>query len=150
MIEPIRVCELDAGRPRYQVPKFQRIAEMSRANTMAKPVDDPTFTTNSQIQSSAPTRLPGPGKLSQFQKKRGPMPEGEIVVKVGKLAWDNREGILKALGAIAKWFRGSKSEKGILILGSGGTGKTTLAPLLAGDFDSALNIPGEYEESLET
>lgn len=32
-IEPTSVCELDAGIPRYQVPKFHRIAAMSRAST---------------------------------------------------------------------------------------------------------------------
>ena len=37
MIEPIRVCELEAGRPRYQVPRFQMMAAISSANTMAKP-----------------------------------------------------------------------------------------------------------------
>ncbi len=30
MMEPIRVCELDEGRPKYQVPKFHRIAAMSK------------------------------------------------------------------------------------------------------------------------
>ena len=37
MIEPISVCELDAGRPSYQVPRFQMIAAISSANTIAKP-----------------------------------------------------------------------------------------------------------------
>ncbi len=39
-IEPIRVCELEAGRPRYQVPRFQMIADSSSAKTMAKPASD--------------------------------------------------------------------------------------------------------------
>ena len=42
---PIKACELDDGSPRYQVPRFQRIAEISRAKTIAKPVDEPMFTT---------------------------------------------------------------------------------------------------------
>ena len=33
-IDPIRVCELDAGIPKYQVSKFHDIAEMSSAMTM--------------------------------------------------------------------------------------------------------------------
>ena len=37
MIEPISVCELDAGSPSYQVPRFQMIAAISSANTIAKP-----------------------------------------------------------------------------------------------------------------
>src|SRR5579871_3460093 len=42
MMEPISVCELDEGKPRYQVIRFQRIAAISRANTMAKPALLPT------------------------------------------------------------------------------------------------------------
>ena len=42
MIEPISVCELEAGRPRYQVPRFQMIAAISSANTIAKPAPLPT------------------------------------------------------------------------------------------------------------
>src|SRR5580704_19269288 len=37
MIEPIRVCELEAGNPKYHVPRFQMIAATSNANTIAKP-----------------------------------------------------------------------------------------------------------------
>src|SRR5262249_9944252 len=42
IIEPTMVCELDAGRPRYQVPMFQMIAAMSSAKTIAKPARLPT------------------------------------------------------------------------------------------------------------
>jgi hypothetical protein len=34
-IEPIMVCELDAGIPNHQVPRFQMIAAMSNAKTIA-------------------------------------------------------------------------------------------------------------------
>ncbi len=37
MIEPISVCELEAGKPRYQVPRFQTMAAIKSANTIAKP-----------------------------------------------------------------------------------------------------------------
>ena len=37
MMEPIKVCELDEGKPKYQVPRFQMMAAIKRANTMAKP-----------------------------------------------------------------------------------------------------------------
>ena len=47
MMEPTKVCELEAGNPRYQVPKFQMMAEMSSENTIAKPAPEPTFNTNS-------------------------------------------------------------------------------------------------------
>jgi len=36
MIEPMRVCELDAGRPKYQVPRFHKLAATRSAKTMAK------------------------------------------------------------------------------------------------------------------
>jgi hypothetical protein len=47
MIEPINVCELEAGKPSHQVPRFHTIAEMSSENTIANPAADPTFKTNS-------------------------------------------------------------------------------------------------------
>jgi hypothetical protein len=47
MIEPIRVWELEAGRPRYQVPTFQMMAERRSANTMAKPALEPMLITSS-------------------------------------------------------------------------------------------------------
>ncbi|KGC97380.1 hypothetical protein DP62_6136 [Burkholderia pseudomallei] len=42
MIEPISVCELDEGRPKYQVARFHAIAAISSANTIAKPAPWPT------------------------------------------------------------------------------------------------------------
>ena len=35
-MEPIRVCELEQGMPRYQVNKFQKIAVRSNARTIAR------------------------------------------------------------------------------------------------------------------
>jgi hypothetical protein len=46
-IEPINECELETGRPRYQVPRFQRSAETSSEKTMEKPGAELTFVTNS-------------------------------------------------------------------------------------------------------
>ena len=37
MIEPISECELEAGRPRYQVAKFQMIAAPNSDSTIARP-----------------------------------------------------------------------------------------------------------------
>ena len=42
MTEPISVCELDDGSPKYQVPTFQMIAAVSSAKTIAKPAPLPT------------------------------------------------------------------------------------------------------------
>ena len=47
MIEPIKVCELDAGKPKAQVPRFHRIAAINSANTMANPALLPTCRINS-------------------------------------------------------------------------------------------------------
>ena len=59
-IEPIKVCELDAGRPRYQVPRFQTIEEINSANTMAKPAPDPTLMTNSTGSSATMPKATAP------------------------------------------------------------------------------------------
>ena len=37
MIDPTMVCELDAGKPNHQVPRFHRIAAISSAKTIANP-----------------------------------------------------------------------------------------------------------------
>ena len=42
MTEPISVCELDDGSPKYQVPRFQMMAAVSSANTIANPAPLPT------------------------------------------------------------------------------------------------------------
>ena len=69
MMDPIRVCELEAGRPKYQVPTFQMMAAISSANTMAKPAPLPTCRISSTgssdtmpkatapVDSSTPNRL---------------------------------------------------------------------------------------------
>ncbi len=46
-IEPINVCELDAGIPKYQVPRFQVMAAASSENTMARPWPVLTLINNS-------------------------------------------------------------------------------------------------------
>src|SRR5580693_7618842 len=47
MMEPKRVWELEAGRPKYQVPTFQMMAEIKSEKTMAKPGPEPTWMTSS-------------------------------------------------------------------------------------------------------
>ena len=59
--EPISVCELDAGKPKYQVPRFQMIAATSKAKTMANPALLPTCrissTGNSEMMANATSPL---------------------------------------------------------------------------------------------
>ena len=42
-IDPISVCELDTGRPMYQVPRFQMMGDNSNAMNMAKRVSVRTW-----------------------------------------------------------------------------------------------------------
>jgi hypothetical protein len=71
MIEPIKVCELEAGRPNHQVPRFHRIAATNNAKTIANPAPEPTCKINSTGSSetmpnaTAPVELTTPAK---FQK----------------------------------------------------------------------------------
>ncbi len=44
---PISEWELEAGRPRYHVPRFQMMAERRSAKTMAKPAPEPMLITSS-------------------------------------------------------------------------------------------------------
>src|ERR1700679_3272484 len=69
MMDPMRVCELEDGSPKYHVPKFQMIAAMSSANTIAKPAPLPTCKMSSTGRSetmpnaTAPLETRSPRKL---------------------------------------------------------------------------------------
>src|ERR1700749_4166669 len=63
-IEPIRVCELDAGRPRYHVPTFQMIADNSSEKTIAKPAPDPTLITSSTGNNATMPKATAPEEVS--------------------------------------------------------------------------------------
>ena len=61
MIPPINACELDAGRPRNQVPRFQAIAESKIANTIAIPAREPieiSKSTGSRLTTANATAVP--------------------------------------------------------------------------------------------
>ncbi len=60
MMEPIKVCELDAGRPNDQVPRFQMMAEINSANTMAKPAPLETCRINSTGSSEMMPKATAP------------------------------------------------------------------------------------------
>lgn len=68
-----------------------------------------------------------------------------------KWLWDNKDWVLAELNRLrSKLFGKGKTpeECRVLVIGPGGVGKTTTARLLSGDFDSLLDIPGPYQESL--
>jgi hypothetical protein len=76
MMEPTMVCELEAGRPNHQVLRFQRMAAISSAKTMAKPAPELTWrisSTGSSVmmakatvpeESSTPARLQMPDQTT--------------------------------------------------------------------------------------
>ena len=72
MIEPIRVWEEEAGSPRYQVPRFQRIAAINSANTMAKPALLPTCRINSTGSKEMMPKATAPLENSTPRKLRSP------------------------------------------------------------------------------
>ena len=72
MIEPISVCEDDAGRPKYQVPRFQMMAAISSANTIAKPALLPTCRISSTGSSETMPNATAPEESSTPRKLKKP------------------------------------------------------------------------------
>ena len=73
--------------------------------------------------------------------------------KIAGWAWEKRERILGLLSELRDWFRGGRKEQaqgqpGILVLGAGGAGKSTLGRILSGEYNFLLDSPGEYQESM--
>jgi hypothetical protein len=72
MIEPIRVWDEEAGRPSHKVPRFQIMAAISRANTMAKPAPLPTCRMSSTGSSEIMPKATAPEDSSTAKKLKNP------------------------------------------------------------------------------
>ena len=73
MIEPIRVWELEAANPKYQVPRFQRIAATSGAKTIANPALLPTCRINSTGNNEMIPKATIPVEVTTPRKLKKPL-----------------------------------------------------------------------------
>jgi len=76
-----------------------------------------------------------------------------VLGKARSFLWTNKERIVTTVAAIRSWFRtgrGTTDSPGILVLGPGGGGKSTLAMLLSkDDYNPLYDLPEGYKESVE-
>src|SRR4029077_9111925 len=72
MIEPISVCELEAGKPNHHVPRFHRMAATNNANTIAKPALEPTCRINSTGRSETMPNATAPVDVTTPAKFQNP------------------------------------------------------------------------------
>ena len=72
IIDPMSVCELEAGSPSHQVPTFQTIAETRSENTIANPAAEPTFRTNSTGSSATIPNATAPEEVITPMKFQNP------------------------------------------------------------------------------
>jgi hypothetical protein len=68
-------------------------------------------------------------------------------------AWEKRDQIRAYLSELRDWWRGDetaaqKERPGILFLGAGGAGKSTLGRIISDEYNLLLDPPGEYQESI--
>src|SRR3984957_8403462 len=72
IIEPIKVCELEAGNPNHHVPRSQIIAATSKANTIANPALLPTCKISSTGNKEIIPKATKPLEVSTPRKFQNP------------------------------------------------------------------------------
>src|ERR1700719_2590955 len=73
IIEPIKVCELDAGNPSHQVPRFQMMAAVNSAKTMANPALLPTCRMSSTGSNDTIPKATIPEEATTPKKFQNPL-----------------------------------------------------------------------------
>ena len=76
------VCELDAGRPNHHVPRFHRMAAISNAKTMAKPVPELTLRISSTRQEGDDRK--GDGARRQQHSRQIAQPDETTAICGGR------------------------------------------------------------------
>ena len=84
MIEPISVCDDEAGSPSHQVPRFQMMAAISSANTIAKPAPEPTCRMSSTGSSAMMPKATAPLDTITPRKLKTP---DHTTAKLGGSEW---------------------------------------------------------------
>src|SRR5579863_4698488 len=72
MIEPTMACELEFGMPNHQVPRFQMIAAINSAKTMATPAPLPTCRISSTGSSEMMPKATAPLDVKTPRKLKAP------------------------------------------------------------------------------
>ena len=76
------------------------------------------------------------------------MPDPVTSWQVFTWTWENKREIKRLLTELYGWWgKGRKDKRGILVIGPGGSGKTTLGLLLSGKYDWLTDSPWTYTES---
>src|SRR5450755_420926 len=84
IIDPISVCELEAGSPSHQVPRFQIIAAVNSAKTIANPAPLPTCNINSTGRSETMPKATAPVDVTTPRKLKKP---DHTTAKLGSIEW---------------------------------------------------------------